>query len=177
MGQDHSAHAHRNALGPLDKDYRDLGREHQRLLGPAVVAVYVGGQLRVVENLLCKRQEAAFDVPAGSGGLACKDVAVVSLLLYEQVAVGQFDQRAVYGGITMGVVLHGLAHNVSHLVELAVIHGDKGMEYAPLHRLETVHQIRDSPVADYIGGILQEIIFIKLRYLCHITPPPAAGTA
>ena len=177
MWQDHGAHAYRNALGPLDKDYRNLGREHQWLLGPAVVAVYVGSQLRVVEDLLCKRQEAAFYVPAGSSGLACKDVAVVSLLLYEQVAVGQFDQRSVDGGIAVWVVLHGLAHNVGHLVELAVVHGDKGMEYTPLHRLEAVHQIRDCAVADYIGGILQEIIFIKLRYLCHITPPPAAGTA
>ena len=177
MWQDHGAHTYRNAFGPLDKDYRDLGREHQRLLGSAVIAVYVGSQLRVVEHLLGKRQEAAFDVPAGSGGLACKDVAVVSLLLYEQVAVGQFDQRAVDGGIAVRVVLHGLAHNVGHLVELAVVHGDKGVQYTPLHRLEAVHQIRDCAVADYIGGILQEIIFIKLRYLCHITPPPAAGTA
>ena len=95
MRQDHGTHAHRNAFGPLYKDYRYLGREHQRLLGPAVVAVYVGGELRVVENLLGKRQEAALDVPAGSSGLTGKDVAVVSLLLDEKVAVGQLDQRTI----------------------------------------------------------------------------------
>ena len=60
------------------------------------------------------------------------------------------------------MVFHGLAHNVGHLVELAVVHGDKGVEYAPLNRLETVHQVRDSTVPDYIGCILEEIIFIKL---------------
>ena len=78
----------------------------------------------------------------------------------------------------MGMIFHGLAHNVCHLVELAVVHGDKRMEYASLHRFKAVHQVGDSPVSDYIGGILQEIIFIKLRYLSHITPPPLArGTA
>ena len=95
MRQDHGAHTYCNSLGPLDKDYRNLGREHQRLLCPAVVAVYICGELWVIEHFLCKRQQAALDVPSCGCRLAGKDVAVVSLLLYEKVAVGQLDQSAV----------------------------------------------------------------------------------
>ena len=162
MRQNHGAHAHRNTFGTLDKNYWNLGREHQRLLGPAVVAVDICGQLRVIQHLFCKRQQPALNVSAGSGRLASKYVAVVSLPLYEQVTVGQLDQCTVDRGVAVGMVLHGLAHHVGHLVEFAVVHGDKGMEYAPLNRLKTIHQVWNSPVSDYIGGILQEIIFIQL---------------
>ncbi len=57
----------------------------------------------------------------------------------------------------MGVVLHALADDVGHLVELAVVHLGERVQDAPLHRLEPVVDVGNGPVLDDVGGVVEEI--------------------
>ena len=62
----------------------------------------------------------------------------------------------------MRMELHGVAHNIGHFVVTSVIHALHGMEDAPLHGFEAVHNVWDSAFQDYIGSIIQEPVLVHL---------------
>ncbi len=55
----------------------------------------------------------------------------------------------------MGVILHGVTHNVGHFVESAVVEGFHRVEDASLHRFETVVDVGDGTVEDGAGCIVE----------------------
>jgi hypothetical protein len=65
------------------------------------------------------------------------------------------------------VVFHAGAHDVGDLVELAVVHLEKGVEDAPLHGLQAVSDVGDRPVLDDIGGVVEEVVVEDLAYVGH----------
>ena len=56
----------------------------------------------------------------------------------------------------MGMVLHGLADDVGHLGETAVVDPVHGMEHPPLDRFESIDDVGDGPLEDYIGRVVEE---------------------
>ena len=56
----------------------------------------------------------------------------------------------------MGVVLHRLADDVRHLRVAAVVHPVHRVEHAALDGLQAVHDVRNRPLEDHIGGVIQE---------------------
>jgi hypothetical protein len=56
------------------------------------------------------------------------------------------------------MIAHGISDDVCHLVKLAVVHLEQGMEYAALNRLQPVVDVRDRTILDDVGGILEEVL-------------------
>ena len=63
------------------------------------------------------------------------------------------------------MVLHRLAHDVRDLGVVAVVHLEHGVEHAPLHRLEAVHNMGDGAFQDYVGRVIQEPVLEHAREL------------
>ncbi len=59
---------------------------------------------------------------AADGLVSCEDVSEVPLSVDEQLLVGQVHQCAENGQVAMGMVPHGLAHDIGDLVILSVVH-------------------------------------------------------
>ena len=67
----------------------------------------------------------------------------------------------------MGVVLHGLPHDVGHLVVAAVVDHLHGVENAPLHGFQAVAHMGHGAFQDHVGGVVQEPVLIHARQLAH----------
>ena len=59
----------------------------------------------------------------------------------------------------MGMVLHGVTHDIRHLREAAVVRLLHSMEDAALHRLQSVVDIGHRTVQYHIAGIVYPIVF------------------
>ena len=121
MGQDPGGHAHGDAFGAEDERHRDLGREDHRFAGATVVGVHVLRDLRAEQHLPGERRQPAFDVTRRRGLPAREHRPEITLLVDEEVLVGQRHQRAEYGLVAVRMELHRLADDVGHLVVLAVV--------------------------------------------------------
>ncbi len=69
----------------------------------------------------------------------------------------------------MGMVLHGVAYDVGHLVVASVVHALHGVEYASLHRLETVRYVRYGTLEYHVRGVVQEPLLIHAGELASAT--------
>ena len=165
--EDLRGHPDGYALGPLNEHYGDLGRERHRLLLPSVVRILVLGEVGIVENLLRKREDSAFDVPGRRSLVAGQEVPEVTLLLDEEVLVGEDHQGRIDGLVSMRMVLHAVTDHVGDLVEFTVVHLEKGVHEPPLHRLEAVVYVRNGPVLDHVRGVFEEIRVEEGLYVGH----------
>ena len=52
--------------------------------------------------------------------------------------------------------LHGVAHDVCHLIEATVVEQLHGMEDAPLHGLQTVLDVGDGAFKNHIARIVKK---------------------
>ena len=66
------------------------------------------------------------------------------------------DKCLIDGSITMGVELHGVSDNISHLVVASVVHSFHGVEDASLYGFESVIEMRNSTLKDDVAGIFEE---------------------
>ncbi|MPL58967.1 hypothetical protein SDC9_04513 [bioreactor metagenome] len=167
VGQDLGAHAYGDALGPGEKDHREFGGEKQGFPVAPVIGIGVVGDLGIIENILGEGGSLAFDIPAGGGFVAGENVAEISLLVHEKLFVGQDHQGRADGLVAVGVVLHAMPDDIGHLVELAVVHFEEGVQNAPLDRLKPVLQIGDSPVLDDVGSVVEEVVVEDFLYVGH----------
>ena len=55
---------------------------------------------------------------------------------------------------------HGLADDVGHLVVLAVVDLEEGMQDAALNGLQAVVDLRNRPVLDDVGGVFEEVVVV-----------------
>ena len=60
----------------------------------------------------------------------------------------------------MRVELHSVSDDVRHLVEASVVHALHRVEYASLHRLQAVLDMRHSAFQDYVGCVVEEPVLI-----------------
>ncbi len=65
------------------------------------------------------------------------------------------------------MVLHGLAHDVGHLVVAAVVDRLHGVEDAPLHGLQAILDMGHGTLQDHVGGVIQKPVLVHARELAH----------
>ena len=75
----------------------------------------------------------------------------------------------------MGMELHGMADDVSHLVVSSVVHSLHGVEDAPLHGLQSVLDMRHGTLQDYIRGVIQEPVLVHSAEMVHGGSVEAVG--
>ena len=146
----------RDALGAEHEQQRQFAGQGDGLLVAAVVAGHELGDL-VVEHFRARQLgQAAFDVTRRGGEVAGEDVAEIALAFDEVALVGQHHQRVADRGVAVRMVLHGVADDVGHLDEPAIVLLVQRPEDAALDRLEAVRQVGDGAVADDVGGVIEE---------------------
>src|SRR5437667_7109014 len=79
-------------------------------LAPSVIAWNKIGNLIIEEFISRQFGQAALDVPRLSSRIAREEIAVIALSIDQVALIGQHDQRVPNGGITMRVILHGVAN-------------------------------------------------------------------
>ena len=75
----------------------------------------------------------------------------------------------------MGVKLHGLAHDVGHLVVAAVIHALHCVQDAALHGLQTVLDARHRTLQDDVRRIVEKPVLVHARQMVHSRGIEAVG--
>ena len=126
VGQDEGGHAHADALHALGEQQRELDGQRDGLAVTAVVGNLPLGGLVVEDHLLGERGETRLDVTGSRRIVASENVTPVTLRVDEQVLLAHLHQCCPDGLVAVGVVLHGVTHDVRHLVEAAVfqlVHG------------------------------------------------------
>ena len=150
VGQNLRAEAHRDAFRPLCEQQRELHRQRYRLAVAAVVAQLPVGGLGVEHRVERKLGQPRLYVARRGGAVAREDVAPVALCVYEQVLLPQLHKGVAYGGVAVGVELHRVPHDVGHLVVASVVHALHRVEYAPLHGLQAVLDVRDGALQYHV---------------------------
>ena len=162
VGQNLATQSHGNALGSLCQEQRELHGQGHRLLVAAVVTQFPFRGLGVEDHVEGKLRESGLDVTACCGIVAREDVAPVALAIYQQVFLPQLYQGVLDAGIAMRVELHGMPHDVGHLVVAPVIHALHGMQDASLYGFEAVADMRHGTFQDDVAGVVQEPALVHL---------------
>ena len=171
VGQNLGGHTHTDTFGTLCEQQRETDRELGRLLVASVVAVHPVGDFRVENHLLGKFAQPCLYVTRSSVGITCEDVSPVTLAIHGKAFLSELHECTEYGSVSVGMVLHSLADYVRHLGICPVIHPVHSVEHTPLHRLQTVHNMRHGPVQDDIGRI------VKVPVLEHSREPEFLAVA
>ncbi len=100
--------------------------------------------------------------------VASEYVTKVALAFDEISLVGQCDEGVTNGGVTMRVILHGMAHYISHFDKTPIVFFFQCMQDAALDRLETIGHIGNGPFTYDIGGILKKV---KVNQVSEWTVP------
>jgi len=154
---DAGGHAHRDAVAAQHQQRGNLHRQHHRLLAAPVVGVDEFGDVVVEQHLAPHRRQAAFDVTRRGGGTAGQRVAEVPLLGDEVFLVGQHHQRVADRGVAVRMKVHGVADHVGCLVGAPVVDFVERPEDAALDRLQTVVDVGDGAVLDYVAGVFEKV--------------------
>ena len=165
VGQNLRRQTHGNTFGPLGQQQGEFHRQGHRLLLAAVVGEFPLGCLGIEDDIEGKLREARLDVTGSGGRVAREDITPVSLAFDQQVLLPQLHQRVADRGVAVRVELHGVTHDIGHLVEAPVVEQLHGMENAPLHRLQPVGQVGNGPLEYDIRGIVEEPVLKHSREL------------
>ena len=163
--QDLARQTHRDTLGALGEQQRELGGQCERLALAAVIGQAPVGHLGIIDRIQGEFAQAGLDVTAGSRTVAGEDVTPVTLGVDEQLLLSQLDQRAVDRRIAVGVILHRQTHDVGHLVEVAVVGLLHGVHDASLHGLEAVLDVGNGALEYYVGGIVEKPVLVHAAQL------------
>ncbi len=154
--QNPRAQADRDAFRAEHEVQRQFARQRHRLLVAPVVARNKIGD-RVVENFRAREfRQPAFDVTRRGGGIAGENISKISLAFDEITLVRQHHERVADGRVAVRMILHRVTDDVGDLDETSVIFFVQRPKNAPLHRLQTVREIRNRAVADDVAGIIQK---------------------
>ncbi len=167
VGQDLRGQTHGDAVGTLRQQQRELDRKGHGLLVAAVVGAHPLGGLAVEHHVEGELRQPRLDVSARSRLVAREDVAPVALAVDQQVLLPELHQRVLDRGVAVGMVLHGLAHDVGHLVVAAVVDRLHGVEDAPLHGLQAILDMGHGALQDHVGGVIQKPVLVHARELAH----------
>ena len=145
MGQHLAAQAHRDALRSLRQEQGELHGQGDRLFVAAIVGELPVGGLGIEYHFQGKLGKPGLYVAGRRGAVSREYVAPVALAVYQEVFLSQLHQGIPDGSVSVGMELHGVAHDVGHLVVAAVVHALHGVQYAPLHGFQSVLYMRNGP--------------------------------
>ena len=163
MWKDLARQSHSDTLRPLRQEEGEFHGEGNRLLVSSVVGQFPLRSFRIEHHVEGKFGETCLDVTCSGRVIAGEDVSPVALAVDKEVLLPHLHKRVLDGGVAMRVELHGMSHDVGHLVVLAVVHPLHGMEDTSLHGLQSVHDMRDSPLENDIRGIVEKPLLVHAR--------------
>ena len=178
VGQNLTVQSYGNTLGSLCQQQGELNGQGNRFLVSAVVRELPLCSLGIEYHIQGELAQAGLYVTASCSIVASDDVTPVSLAVNQQVFLSQLYQGILDTGISVGMELHGVTNDVSHLVVSAVIHAFHGVHDTSLYGFETVTDMGNCTFQDYIRSIIQEPVlvhFVKMMgnpihhifVLCH----------
>ena len=156
-----------NALSSLCQKQRKLGRQRYRFLVTTVVRELPFGGLRIEHHVERKLRKACLDVSRSRSTVAGEYVSPVTLAVYEQILLSHLHQSIAYRGVAVRMELHGMAHNVSHLVESAVVHTLHRVEYASLHGFQAVLNMGHGTLKYDVRGIVEKPVLIHAAQMMN----------
>ncbi len=153
----------RDALGAVEEDDGELGRERDRLLGASIVAGLPVGGLRIEENLTGKRREAGLDVTGRGRIVTGEKITEIALRLDEVATLGDADERGADGGVAVRMEAHARAYDIGDLMKTSVVLLPKRVENAALDGLQAVVDVGDGAVENDVAGVFQEPLLVGMR--------------
>ena len=93
----------------------------------------------------------------------------------EQFLLPQLHQRVANGGVAVGVELHGVSHDVGHLVVASVVQPLHGVQDASLHGFQPVVDVGHGALQDDVGGIVQKPVLVHAAQLVSYAFVPRVG--
>ncbi len=165
VGRDVRGHADSDAVGAIDQQVRETGRQHRGLLQAlVVVGLEINGFLvQVAQQFHGRLVQAGLGVTHGGGTIAVDGTEVAVAVDQRQAqakGLGQAHHGVVHGAVAMGVVLADhVADGTGRLhVRLArrVARFVHGVQNAAVHRLQAVAHVGQGAGHDNGHGIFQE---------------------
>ena len=156
MGQNARCQTDCDPFRPEHERERQFAWQSDRLfVAPIVARNEIGNG--IVENFRAGEfRQPALDVTRSRRRISGEDIAEISLTLDEVTLVRQHHERVAYGRIAVRMILHCVTDDIGDFDEAPVILLMQRPENAPLHRLQTVGEIRNRAVADDVAGIIQK---------------------
>ena len=150
MRQNLGTEAYGYTLHSLGKEQREFHRQSHRLLLAPVVTGHPLGDFRRERGLDSKLRQSRLDVTRCGRRVAGQDISPVSLSIYEKFLLSELHESISDRGVSVRVILHGIAHDVGHFVEMAVINGAHRMQNTSLHRLESILDVRHRTLENHV---------------------------
>ena len=154
-----------DALYTLRQQQRKLYREGNRLFIASVVAILPFRCFRIEYHFFSEWREAGLNVTASCSIITCKDIAPVALRIHQELFLSQTHQGILDAGVTMWVELHGVTHDVGHLIVTPILHAPHAVQHTALHGFQSVHDVRHCTFQNHIAGIIQEPVLIHAAQL------------
>ena len=168
---------HSNAFRAIDEQQWKLCRQCDWFVFASVVRLGPLRHLGAEHRFKGKMRQSRLDVTRSGCLVAGQHVTPVSLGIYQQTFLPKRHQCTIYRGIAVWVILHSATHQVCHLVKASIVEFLHGMQYATLHWLEAVLDVRHGALKYYIRRIIdkpilvhpREMQFLVLRYfICRV---------
>ena len=159
--------AYGNTLGTLCQQQGEFHGQCDGLLVSAVIRHLPLRRLCVEHRVQCKFRQPSLDISWCSSPVSCQYVTPVSLRVYQQVLLSHLHQCVADGSITVRVKLHGVSHNVRHLVISPVVHALHRVQYASLHRFQSVLDVGHGALQYYVRCIVQKPVLIHAAQVMH----------
>ena len=154
---------HRNALNTLRQKQREFHRERYGFFVSPVVWEFPFCGFGIEHHVKGKFRKPCLNITRSCRRVIGKNVSPVSLSVYKQIFLPQLNKSIVYRSIAVRMEFHCLAHNIRHLVISSVVHAFHGVQYAPLHRFQSVVEMRHCAFQNHIACIIQKPILIHSR--------------
>jgi hypothetical protein len=156
--EDFASEADSDAFRALSEEERELDGESDGFLVSAVIGELPFGDFGAVDDIAGELGEASLNVTRSGGGVAGEDAAPVALGVNDVAFLAESDESIADGSVTVGVIFHGVADDVSDFVIATVIEFIHGVEDAPLDGFEAVIDVRDGAFQDNVRGVIHEIV-------------------
>ena len=167
MGQNLRGKTYGNTIGTLCQEQRELNRERYRLLLTTIVGQHPLRSLLVIYHIEGKFRQASLDISCCRSLITRKDITPVTLHIDKQTLLTKLHQGILDRGITVGVILHSLTHDICHLVVATILNTLHSVQDTALHGFQTILQMGHGTLEDNIRGIVQEPVLIHTRKTAH----------
>ncbi len=157
--------AQSDAFATLRQQQRKLHWQENRLLVAPVVRWFPRRCFGIEHRFERKFRQSRLDVTGCRRFVARENVAPVTLAVDKQIFLTEIDQRRVDRGVAVWVVVHGVAHNGSHLVVATIVGAAHGVQHAALHRLQAVVDVRNGTVEVHIRGVVEKPHLVHARQM------------
>ena len=144
----------------MRQQQREFHRERNRLLVTAIIRHLPISCLRIKNGVEGKLGQTRLNISRSGSTVASKYVSPVSLSVDEQILLSQLHQGVANRSIAMRVELHGVAHDVSHLVVASVVHTLHRVQYTALHRLQTILDTWHRTFKNNVRSIVEKPVLI-----------------